>query len=41
MTGIEGVIAFLCSSGALIDRLDGDDDVIEFGFERFIRYLPC
>ncbi len=34
MTGIEGVIAFLCSSGALIDRLDDDEDVIEFGFER-------
>ncbi len=28
------VIDFLCSAGALIDRLDGDDDVVEFGFER-------
>lgn len=32
--GSESVISFLCSSGALIDRLDGDDDVVEFGFER-------
>lgn len=34
MTGIDGVIAFLCSSGALIDRLEDDEDVVEFGFER-------
>ncbi len=34
MTGIDGVIAFLCSSGALIDRLENDEDVVEFGFER-------
>lgn len=34
MTGIDGVIAFLCSSGALMDRLEDDEDVIEFGFER-------
>ena len=34
MTGIDGVIAFLCSSGALIDRLEDDVDVVEFGFER-------
>lgn len=33
-TGTEGVIGFLCSAGALIDRLDGDDEVVEFGFER-------
>ncbi|MDZ4202825.1 MAG: hypothetical protein U1C96_11855 [Gallionella sp.] len=32
--GSESIISFLCSSGALIDRLDGDDDVVEFGFER-------
>ena len=31
---VERVIDFLCSAGALIDRLDGDEDVIEFGFER-------
>lgn len=34
MTGIDGVIAFLCSSGALMDRLEDDEDVVEFGFER-------
>jgi len=35
ITGSNSVIAFLCSSGALIDRLnDEDDEVIEFGFER-------
>ncbi|MGV0953276.1 MAG: NACHT domain-containing protein [Fluviibacter sp.] len=34
MTGTDGVIAFLCSSGALIDRLEDDEDVVEFGFER-------
>ncbi len=32
--GNENVISFLCSSGALIDRLDGDDEIVEFGFER-------
>lgn len=32
--GVEGVISFLCSSGALIDRLDDDEDIVEFGFER-------
>jgi hypothetical protein len=32
--GAGGVIGFLCSSGALIDRLDDDDEVVEFGFER-------
>lgn len=31
---VDRVIDFLCSAGALLDRLDGDDDVIEFGFER-------
>lgn len=35
MTGVEHTIAFLCSAGALIDRLNHDEeDVIEFGFER-------
>jgi len=34
MTEVDGVIAFLCSSGALIDRLEDDEDVVEFGFER-------
>ncbi len=34
-TGAENVIGFLCSAGALIDRLDGEDEeVVEFGFER-------
>lgn len=33
-TGADGVISFLCSAGALIDRLDHDDEVVEFGFER-------
>lgn len=32
--GTDDVISFLCSAGALIDRLDDDDEVIEFGFER-------
>lgn len=32
--GADGVISFLCSAGALIDRLDDDDEVVEFGFER-------
>lgn len=31
---VERVVDFLCSAGALIDRVDGDEDVIEFGFER-------
>lgn len=31
---VERVIDFLCSAGALLDRMDGDEDVIEFGFER-------
>lgn len=34
VAGIDGVIGFLCSAGALIDRIDDDDDIIEFGFER-------
>lgn len=34
MTETDGVIAFLCSSGALIDRVEEDEDVVEFGFER-------
>lgn len=33
-TGNELVISFLCSAGALIDRLNGDEEVVEFGFER-------
>lgn len=32
--GADGVIGFLCSAGALIDKLDDDDEVVEFGFER-------
>lgn len=31
---VDRVIDFLCSAGALIDRLDEEEDVIEFGFER-------
>lgn len=31
---VEQIIDFLCSAGALIDRLEGDNEVIEFGFER-------
>jgi hypothetical protein len=35
ITGIDHVIGFLCSAGALIDRPDGEDEeIIEFGFER-------
>lgn len=34
VTGLDGMVGFLCSAGALIDRVDGDDDVVEFGFER-------
>lgn len=35
LTGIDGVIGFLCSSGALIDHVDeNDDELVEFGFER-------
>ena len=34
VTGADGVVGFLCSAGALMDRIDGDDDVVEFGFER-------
>lgn len=34
IAGADGLVSFLCSAGALIDRLDGDDDVVEFGFER-------
>lgn len=32
--GMDGLVGFLCSAGALIDRIEGDDDIIEFGFER-------
>jgi hypothetical protein len=32
--GLDGVVCFLCSAGALIDRIENDDDIIEFGFER-------
>jgi hypothetical protein len=35
LTGIDGVIGFLCSSGALVDRIDEtNDELVEFGFER-------
>lgn len=34
VAGIEGLVGFLCSSGALMDRLEDDDDIVEFGFER-------
>lgn len=35
VTGVDGVIGFLCSSGAIVDRIDEtDDELIEFGFER-------
>lgn len=34
-TGVDQVIGFLCSAGALIDRPDGEEDeIVEFGFER-------
>ncbi|MHB9838032.1 DUF4062 domain-containing protein [Paraburkholderia terrae] len=34
-SGLPKLIEFLCSAGALVDRIDGDDEeVIEFGFER-------
>lgn len=33
-TGEDQFISFLCSAGALIDRLNGDEEVVEFGFER-------
>lgn len=33
-TCTERVIDFLCSAGALIDRMEEEDDIIEFGFER-------
>ena len=33
-TGADGVISFLCSAGALINRPDDDDEIVEFGFER-------
>jgi len=34
-SGLSNIIGFLCSAGALVDRVDGDDEeVIEFGFER-------
>jgi hypothetical protein len=34
-SGLSKLIEFLCSAGALVDRIDGDDEeVIEFGFER-------
>ena len=32
--GVDGLVGFLCSAGALIDRIENDDDIIEFGFER-------
>jgi hypothetical protein len=32
--GVDGLIGFLCSAGALIDRIENDEDIIEFGFER-------
>jgi len=34
VTGNDFIIEFLCSAGALIDRLQEDDEFIEFGFER-------
>lgn len=34
-SGLSNIIGFLCSAGALVDRVDGDDEeVVEFGFER-------
>lgn len=34
-SGADGVIGFLCSAGALIDRIDGDgEEIIEFAYER-------
>lgn len=32
--GIDGLVGFLCSAGALIDRVEDDEDIVEFGFER-------
>jgi len=34
ISGNDFTVGFLCSAGALIDRLNDDDEVIEFGFER-------
>ncbi|WAW10370.1 ATP-binding protein [Oxalobacter vibrioformis] len=35
ISGLDGVIGYLCSAGALIDRIDdADEEIIEFGFER-------
>lgn len=34
-TGMDEIIGFLCSAGALIDRIDSDDqEIIEFAYER-------
>lgn len=33
-TGVNGLVGLLCSAGALIDRVEDDDDIVEFGFER-------
>ncbi len=33
-TGTRDVIGFLCSAGALIDRINQDEEIIEYGFER-------
>lgn len=34
VSGLDTLIGFLCSAGALIDRIENDDEMIEFGFER-------
>lgn len=34
ISGTRDIINFLCSSGALIDRIEDDEDIIEYGFER-------
>lgn len=32
--GIDRLVEFLCSAGAVMTRIENDDDIVEFGFER-------
>ena len=42
LTGVSDAIAFLCSSGALVDRVDeNDNEFVEFGFERLSDTFIC
>lgn len=34
IAGNGNIIGFLCSAGALIDRIEEDEDIVEYGFER-------